>query len=182
MIDAKDLDCTPAMFSAVNAYLVARAYAETVRAEVDAIQRDILETGTYRASDRAIGRGRSERILEPKDTWLMADDDFIDFMLDMKERLKEAGYPIAGEDPERPHSYNCPALVAENLQRDCEVLVIHATAKMIGVEDPERFRLQFCRLPLENYRRFIDLAVTAVVKHPDFKSPLDKEGGSHAND
>ena len=38
---------TPALKSSVNAYLMARAFAETEREKVDTIQREILETAAY---------------------------------------------------------------------------------------------------------------------------------------
>jgi len=147
--------------SAVDAYLMARALAETERAKVDAIQRRILETADYWT------------VKDPKESWLMDENEFHDYLSDVRRELEKAGYEIETQG-EHYWNYFCPALSAESLQRDAENLVIEATARMIGHAKPEEMNhLLLCHAPgLETRQKFIDLAVGLVVNFPGFKSPL----------
>ena len=153
--------------SAVDAYLMARALAETERAKVDAIQRRILETADYWTGPKMRTPGEQPRpVKDPKDTWLMAESEFHDYLSDVRMELEKAGYEIQ-QQGEHFWSYFCPALSAESLQRDAENLVIEATARMIGHAKPHA-------PGLETRQKFIDLAVGLVVNFPGFKSPLPR--------
>ncbi|MCA9414171.1 MAG: hypothetical protein KC944_23360, partial [Candidatus Omnitrophica bacterium] len=168
MIKTKSINPTKDMAASVRAYLTARAHAETMREAVDKLQRKILEEVVYKADEKAISRGRGERILNPKDAWLMGDDDHMEYLVELKYRLKENGFTVTNEDPEDPASYSCPALVAESLQRDTERLVIESTAEFLG-EDPKDFHHRLMCAGVKKFEKFIELSVGLVVNHPDFK-------------
>jgi len=162
--------------SAVDAYLMARALAETERANVDAIQRRILETADYWTGPTCRAPGEHPRpVKDPKDSWLMEENEFHDYLSDVRRELEKAGYEIETQG-EHYWNYFCPALSAESLQRDAENLVIEATARMIGHAKPEEMNhLLLCHAPgLETRQKFIDLAVGLVVNFPGFKSPLPR--------
>lgn len=162
--------------SAVDAYLMARALAECERAKVDAIQRRILETADYWTGPTFRTNGEPSRpIKDPKESWLMEESEFHDYLSDVRIELQKAGYQIE-QQGEHFWSYFCPALSAESLQRDAENIVIEATARMVGHAEPEKMNhLLLCHSPgLETRKRFIDLAVGLVVNFPGFKSPLPR--------
>lgn len=162
--------------SAVDAYLIARALAECERANVDAIQRRILETANYYSGIKFRNAGEPPRpIKDPKDSWLMEESEFHSYLSDVRMELQKTGYQIE-QQGEHFWSYFCPALSAESLQRDAENLVIEAMARMIGHAEPEKMNhLLLCHSPgLETRQRFIDLAVGLVVNFPGFKSPLPR--------
>lgn len=161
--------------SAVNAYLMARAHAELQREKVDSIARELLTTAEYYTDPKFITRARkkSERITEPKNAWLLEDSEHTDYLLDLKHALKKAGYKIEDIPGEPAHSYKCPALVAEDIQRDAERLIIKTAAEMLG--ETEDFHHKLLCNGLDKYYQFIDLVVKLVVNLPNFKNPLTKQ-------
>jgi len=162
---------TQAVKSAVNAYFLARINAEVHRERVDAIQRRLLnETGYYVSKDHGRYADAHERITEPKNTWLMSDDDSHDYLSDLRDELEKAGYKIDAPLGEPYWSYFCPALTAESLQRDTEHLLIDSAAEMLGEKDDFRHKL-LCA-GLEKYHKFVDLVCKLVVNSPGFKNPL----------
>jgi len=160
---------TQALKSSVNSYLMARVHAELQREKVDKIQRHLLESTSYFADAELTGRRGlpTERITDPKLTYLMKDDESVDYLLDLKAELIKAGYEIKSVEGEPEHHYFCPALVAENLQNETEHLVIDSMAEMLGEGDDFRHKL-LCA-GLDKYKEFLDLAVKFVVNSPGFK-------------
>lgn len=80
---------TQAMLSSVNAYLLARTHAEVLREKVDSIARDILTGSTYyyEPDEKHLERGCNLRIIkEPKDDWLMSDDDSKEYLTELRQR------------------------------------------------------------------------------------------------
>jgi hypothetical protein len=122
-----------------------------------------------------LGRGRvkSERIVDPKLTYLLSDEESVDYLLDLKDELVKAGYDIKPIEGEPEHSYYCPALTAEHLQTKTEHLVIDSMAEMLGEKSDFGHRL-LCA-GLDKYKQFLDLAVKFVVNSPGFKNPLTLE-------
>lgn len=168
-------DITPAVKSAVNAYLLAKCNADLHRERVDKIQRKILETTSYFTSDEFNRRGMErERITDPKMTFLLDEKESHDYFLDVKAELIKAGYEIESLPNEPEWSYYCPALTAESLQTDTEHILIESTAEMLGI-DSEGFVHKLLCLGMEKYHAFIDLAVEIVVNAPGFKNPLTNQ-------
>ena len=155
--------------SAVNAYLLARTFAELQRERVDIVVKEILTTANYYADPKHKTRGRKQKtITDPKDTWLLSEAEHVDFLLDLKAALQKAGYTIKTHEEE--HSYNCPALTAEYLQTKTEWLVVDSAAEMLG--ENKDFRSTLLCAGLNKYHKFIDLVVGLVVNSPGFQ-PLE---------
>lgn len=158
---------TPEVKSYVNAYLMARAYAETVRERINAIHLQILtECPIY--SDRYEGRGVVEeprQILRSKDLYLCTNDALCkDFYAEANKRERECGLkPASIED-----GY-CPALVAERLQMQIEHKLVEASGRLFGVTVNS---LLCAAHGLERLAQWIDLVVQMVANSPDFKNPL----------
>ena len=162
--------------SAVDAYLMARTLAECEREKVDAIKRRILETANYYSAPSMREPGEQPRpIKDPKDSWLMDENEFHDYLMDVRAELEKAGYEIEQQGPNR-YSYKCPAGSAEYLQTQTEWMVIEACARMMGDKSPETMNNRIlCRENgLETRKKFLDLAVSLVVNFPGFKSPLPR--------
>ena len=162
-------DVTQDVKSSVSAYLLARAYAETMRAAVDKIEREIL-TECPLTNGLEIEHGQpKEDITEPKYVYLCTDEDMLkDYYSETNKRLRAANLK-----PDTMQDDYCPALVAEELQRETERLVIGAGTEMMGLEfdGKEMCHRLLCK-GLDTYQKFIDLLVGLVVSLPDFKSPL----------
>ena len=163
--------------SAVNAYLLARAYAETIRDKVDSIQRKILESAKYYIDPKHLERHRrrktDERITDPDETWLLSDSEHHDYLIGLKHELIKAGFEIKSIPGKPEYSYFCPALVVEDLQRKTEKIMIDAAAKMLGNEvEAEDFHHGLLCAGLDKYHEFIDLVCKLVVNLPGFQNPL----------
>lgn len=147
--------------SSVSAYLMARAYAETMREKVDEVHREILE-------ECPIYTDMDERtqIFKSGDLYLSNDEEACkDFYAESNKRLRACNLK-----PDTMEDDYCPALVAEALQVDLERRVIEAGARMIGEPKDMPNRLLF--LGLEKYNEFTDLVCRMVVNSPGFKNPL----------
>lgn len=150
---------TPEVKSYVNAYLMARAYAETMRAKVDAIHRDILtECPIY-----ADVHGHTQQIFKSGDLYLCSNDALCrDFYDESNKRLRAA--KLKPDDMPVDH---CPALVAEHLQVKCEWALIEAAGRPFGITNDKLL----CN-GLKTRQEFIDLVCKMVVKLPGYKNPL----------
>jgi hypothetical protein len=157
---------TPALTSYVSAYLMSRAYAETMRQRVDAIERAILtECPIYADTDRRCSTGTPEQIFSGKDLWLCSDEALCaDFYAEANKRERAAGLK-----PDSMPDDHCPALVAEHLQLQMEWKLIDESGRPFGVNSGN---IMCCSNGLENRQKWIDLVVGFVVNSPGFKNPL----------
>lgn len=164
-------DVTPGVKSAVGAYLMARAYAETMHNHVDKIQREILAESPL-TNGHETKHGQPARLItDPKHAWLCDDDAACaDYYAECNRRERAAGL----KPDDMPDSH-CPALVAEDIQRTTERLIIDNAAVMLRFEGggKELHHRLLCA-GLDKYHEFIDLMVKLVVNLPDFKNPLQK--------
>jgi hypothetical protein len=159
MITLKDID-TPAVHSLVRAYLMARTYAECQRKRVDEIHLAILTECPIYADMRDGGAA----ITRSKDLYLSTDEAACkDFYAEASARLRKAGIKPADMADEF-----CPALVAENLQRKTERLLIDESGKPFGVTADG---LLCARGGLENWQKWIDLVCRLIVNLPNFEKP-----------
>uniref|UniRef100_A0A6H2A4X6 Uncharacterized protein n=1 Tax=viral metagenome TaxID=1070528 RepID=A0A6H2A4X6_9ZZZZ len=161
-------DVTPAVKSSVAAYLMARAYAETMRAAVDKIHRAILEESPLTNGHESKHGKPAEMITDPKLTWLCDDEEIMkDYYQESDKRLRAAHLK-----PDSMPDDHCPALVAEHIQVKTQWLLIECAAEMLGENNPRDFNNQLLCAGLDTHQKFIDLVVGLVVNLPDFKSPL----------
>jgi hypothetical protein len=175
MKDPKELakELTPA----VNAYLLARTFAECEREKVDAIQQHLLNTASYFTADEHNNRGmKKERITDPKYAWLMAESEFHEYWSDVRKALEDKGYVIQpAKDAKGYWDYYCPACTAESLQNDTEHLIVDQYAELQGEEE---FLHRLICAGMETYHKFIDLTVGFVVNSPGFVPPEIKKGAA----
>lgn len=151
---------TPAVVSYVRAYLMARAYAETMTERVDAVYRSILQECPVYA-DRVGCNG--ERITESKRLFLATDTARVaDCHAEANKRLRAAKIKPA----DMLDDY-CPALVAQDLQRKTERLLVDEAGKPFGITADKLL----CA-GLDAWKEFIKLTVSLVVSQPGFKCEL----------
>jgi hypothetical protein len=156
---------TPEVKAAVDAYLLAVVYAETMREKVNAVYHDILtEYPVYNdrraPSDRSCSDGA--QILDPDQLYMSSDDDLVKkIYAEGNKRLRAAGIK-----PDSMSDDHCPALVAHHLQIQAENALIEVSGKAVGVT-LEKLSL------LEHRRKWIELVVGLVTSLPSFKNPLN---------
>ena len=157
-------EITSAVKSAVNAYLLARAHANTMREIVNKYYKEALEIYPL-YTDR---HKKAEQIYDVKRMYLSEDEQTCeDVYNDVEYRLRRDGI----KPPEMPDG-QCPALVAESIQRDAENLIIEATGEMLGM-DIDSLEIKTRLLHMGKYYEYIDLVCKLVVNLPDFKNPLN---------
>lgn len=115
---------TPEMISITEAYLVAKAHTETIRAIVEPLQKRVLEDGQYPAINEYVVEERSKPVLNPDNTFLMSDADFQEYMFKTRELYEAAG--LHTENPDE-----CPLLVAENLERQAKRAMLEVATEQI---------------------------------------------------
>jgi hypothetical protein len=151
--------CEPA----VNAYLMAKAYAQLKREEVDGVKLELLMESVYMVTPENERRGRKdERIIEPRYDWLMSDEDSKDYHANVNHIERERGIKPA----EMPDEH-CPALCAEHVQMQAETLLIETAWPMAADDDCGRNLLYG-----EKRARFIELIVKLVINREGYKNPL----------
>lgn len=165
-------DVTPAVKAAVKAYLMARARAEVIRAEVDKIERAILaECPLTNGLEQEHGEP-PRKITDPKHVYLCTDEALTsDYYAECNHRERKAGLKPA----DMPDTH-CPALCAEHLVTQAEWAIETAAAVMLGLPfDGRELNGRLLSLGLEARHKFIDLVVGLVVNLPDFKNPVTGE-------
>ena len=159
---------TQDVMSAVSAYLLARCHAEVMRSSVDEIARAVLAECPL-TNGLEVEHGEPAReIADPKDAWLCTDEPvYADYLAECNKRERAAGLKPASVPDE-----HCPALVAEEVQREAESLVLATAAGMLdmGIDGKELNHRLLCK-GLDTRREFIDLIVKIVVNHPEYKPP-----------
>lgn len=162
-------DITPEIKTCVSTYLLARILAECEREKVDTIETEILETANYYTSEKWSERvcGKRERILVPKDTYLMDEADYKDYRAEVVKRMIQAGY---SDKEYRLSEGYCPALIAESMLVDAEHALIDATKTVFPEISVHKL---LCHYPgVETMHKYTDIWVSMVVSLPDFKNPL----------
>ena len=153
-------DITPGMKSSVRAYLMSRAYAETVREAIDKAYVKVLKDFPI-YEDLDIRGISGDRIVTEKTMYLSTDKKTCKAIYDeIDSELRKAG--LKPDDMPDDH---CPALVAEEIQRQAERLVIETTAEMLGEED---FLHRLICHGIDKYREFIELVTKMIVNMPNF--------------
>ena len=170
-----DIKIPSTVILAVNAYLVARTFALTQRDTVDTIKSRILAESVYQSA-RVFSEGKPQRITDPGRAWQMSDDDFADFLSAVRDDLTAEGYYVHTLPGEPYHSFGCPALNAEAVQRSAEHLIIDAAADML--DDFGDFRSRLKGDSIDTYHEFIDLIVGMVVTMPGYERPEIIKGGN----
>ena len=162
---------TPSVKTLVASYLMQRAFTEIIRERVNAVYTEILNEipifEDMRDNSPRFANGERTRILNHNYLYLSEDEEAVQKIYDeMDSRLKKL--QIKPENME--HDY-CPALVEEEKLRDIEHLIIKETGNPFGVTVN---KLVCGGNGLENYKKWIDLIVGAIVSLPDFENPLKK--------
>lgn len=142
----------------VNVVLTARAQAEVIREEIDAIKLRLLTEHAY--TDETDGK----RVTEPKYDWCMPQEQFTGYLALLEEGTREAGYDV-------PKDF-CPALMAEETLRKAERALIDAACVFFpGTTTSALLRGTKDSGGLETHRRYLDLLTGLVVNHPSFERP-----------
>jgi hypothetical protein len=153
----------------VDTLLMAMALSQLERERVDKIQRAVLAEEVYLMAEEHLHRGREDRrITDPKNAWLMCDDDAARYYPKLNAIHLANGYADAAKG-------FCPALVAEHDTIRAEWALIEAAQKWYPEIDNDRLLCGTGKGDgLETRRKYIDLLIGMVVNKPGYTSPLKR--------
>jgi len=147
-----DIHITPEMFEAVNTYLLAKTYTETIRPQIEGIKRAQLLSKEY--YDELTG----ERITDIKDDYQMGEKSFAEYAA-----CCHAAYEVAGYHEPPDH---CPLLVAEDLERQACRCMIETCEPILQGMTYQRLILHYGAIG-----KVTDLLVRMLVNHPNYVAP-----------
>jgi hypothetical protein len=158
-------DITPEIKSAVGTYLLAKAYAQTMREAVNLIHREILvECPIFADDTERRGNHKGKQILSSGQLYLCSNEALCDdFYAESNTRLRKVGLK-----PDAMPDDHCPALVAENLERLAAQSLIESAQVVFHGLTVQKL---LCA-GLDKYNQYIDLLCRLVVSMPDFKAPI----------
>ena len=148
---------TPELIQAVNAYLMAAAYAKAMRDRVDAVHAEILtECPIYADLDDG------QQILRSRDLYLCSNEALCaDFYAEANHRLRKMGIKPADMPDE-----HCPALVAENLECKSKNFLAEVSGRPFGVTAHKLL----CA-GIRKYDEWINLTCKFVVSSKGYEAP-----------
>ena len=152
--EMKNFKPTDAMLTATRNVFVTMAFEKTVRPIVEGYQKDILAFWKFKIAPEHINRGHEENeiILDPKNSYLMGDDDFKLYLAECNDARKKAGLKV--DNPE-----HCPLLVAEHLRVIAENTLIDTMEPITGISLDTHY------LSLEHRKQLIDLTLKLLAKY-----------------
>jgi len=154
-IKQKQFKPTKAMIEAAQMVFTTMAMVQTVKPIVRGYQKKVL------AEHQFIG-GHDETdlhvILDPKESWLLNDNDFKVYLDETNEEREKVGLKV--DNPE-----HCPLLVAEHMQIQAEHLLIDSMEPVTKLKAEDIYNL-------DHYKRMVDITLRLLV--PFVKNPLKR--------
>ncbi len=145
----------------VNAVLLATVLAKATREKMDAVYNRLLAEVEYFPAEHWCDKGLPrERITDRKSAYLMDDTDSEFYYAEGQQARDAMGYNL-------PDGH-CPALIAENLQRDAEHLLIESAEEFFQGVTVNKL---LCHGGLDGLRKYIDLLIGLVVNRPGYMAP-----------
>ncbi len=135
----------------VNTVLLAMTYARDLREKIDTMHVDVLDYLDVRDAE-------DHRITNPKLSYQMAESYQATFYPELDKRIREMGYTVPAG--------HCPALIAEELQRKAEMVLVQAAEKFFPGMTWEN--ILCAKNGLERLREYIDLSIKLVVNSPGY--------------
>lgn len=147
------------LFQAINDAFICEAWVKVVRPIVTDIQKKALAAGQY-PSDKE--HRLAGPILDPKQAYLMTDENFLKYMAVCNE-----GYQAAKLHQETPE--HCPLLVAENLLVQADNVILKLARQLHQTGDAAK--LDPTMLYGDNRKKYLDLTKRFICSHPQYKKP-----------
>jgi hypothetical protein len=149
---------TEAMVDAAETLLLAMAHAETIRPIVLKYEAEILAEGQWHM-DRKLYEsielrhlneprsGADRIILDPKESYMMSEDDFKEFDAKCRDARDNAGLLV-------DHDEQCPMLCADNLVMQAEHALIETMRERTGATKD-----QLLCAGMDKYKQYVDLTL-----------------------
>lgn len=159
-------DFTPSgeQISAAELVFLAMAHLDLVRPVVQQYKTRILAEHQFRIDPMWVNEhGMDDRvILDPKDVFLLSDEDIQVFVQESKTERDKAHLPVDSDD-------FCPLLVAESSLSNAENLLIDAMTPVTGLTSDQLL----CH-GMESYNKYVDLCLRILAHHVNKESCLTR--------
>lgn len=148
-----DIQPTEEMIAAAETVFKTMAWLEVVKPKVLAYQKEILKRHQFKVARKHSRSRRNSQtnvpqiILDPKDTFLMSDEDFEIYCRESRKAQEEVG--LKTDTPEE-----CPLLVAEDLLRKAKEVLIEVMQPVTQVDSQKLL----CA-GLDKYNQYVELAL-----------------------
>lgn len=159
------------LIRAVNTYILARAYSETMREKVSEVYADVIPrhpiyADLHRPDGRPTRTADGHQILIWDEMYLSQDDEACDrIFAEVNTKLRELGLKTPDESDS-----TCPAIMAERAMVMAADKLIDLSGKPFHI-DSRRF------LDLDKRYKWLDLVVGLTTSLPEYEPPeLLKEG------
>jgi len=132
------------VIEATETVLKAIAYTQTMKDIVEPQKRKVLAKYQFRTSQEWVKKGikkERELITNPKNAYLMNDEDFETYHDEMQQFYKDEGI--------YPGNNKCPLLVAESMERKAKRRLVDIMEKYTGIGNDD--------LLMEHYYEYIEL-------------------------
>ena len=143
----------------VNAVLLAMTLAQVERERMNKLDRELLAATAYNVAPEFAHGRPIERITDPKLAYLMGDEDAAEYHAERQQRIDAMGYRLP-----RGH---CPALCAEEVQREAESVLIGAALVFF----PTCTQDSLLCAGLGKHGQYVDLLVRMIVNAPGYMAP-----------
>ena len=140
---------TPALRDAVQAYLLARAYTQTIRPTVEAYKRATLIASNVRYDTRYEERRGREFITELADAWMGRDEDTDRYFRALDDAHAAHGFDV-------PAGY-CPLLIAEYDEIKARWAICEESEYISGLKRAD------ITINLDRFREYTELMVGLVL-------------------
>jgi hypothetical protein len=137
------------------------AAVDTIRPIVVRYQREILARNRFHIAKEWLGKKDVDRIiLDPEQSYLLEDSDFQVYMAECREEQNKA--KLHTDSPE-----HCPLLVAEDLLRQAQHVLIDSFEYLTGVTCKKLWKA-------DHYKKMLDLLLNMMAQYMDKDKILEE--------
>ena len=149
----KNFKITNDMKRTAKTVFLCMAYRDTIKPIVEEYQRKVLKFWKFPCASTWRGRAFVEgAILDPKDSYLLSEEDFKLYHADLQDEQKAAGLKV-------DHPDHCPLLIAESNLVDAEKLLLRVMEPFTGV------KLDDVLGNMDVYHKYVDLSLRLLAPH-----------------
>lgn len=153
---------TPELKAAVRTAIAAKAYADTIRPQIESIKQAALDKGQYKYDQKYFDRREDcpTVMTAIKDYWMLSDKDAGQYYTECHAGYLAAGYKV-------DFGY-CPLLIAESTERDALRAMVKASAYIAEAQGLDIERMYYKMEWLHKYEQAIISLVLALSPDKDY--------------
>ena len=149
-------------------YVSALIDSEIVKEKVEEVSRDVLKRSSWKHETR------HQRIIDPKDVWLMSEQDLKFYLIELRKAFERARLSVRADHGQPYHVFHCPSQLANDRVTRIKFALAHAAVKAAGQEmNGSDLSKKIKLLGASRYDQFIAGVVKFVIRNR--KAPRYRE-------